>query len=142
MEGGEVMLLNEKLNQIKLNIITLYTKNKAETFFTQNMHKSLDKETLYTLCLPSFMKNVEDRDRNDHILISIFLYQNKKFINLFKNNMMNVNEKLDSKFYDSLHFISSNIAYTKFNGNRLLMRYGEEGKKFYLLLKGDVSIIS
>ena len=141
MEGGEVMVLNEKLNQIKLNIVTLYTKNKAETFFTQNMHKSLDKETLYTLCLPSFMKNVEDRDRNDHILISIFLYQNKKFINLFKNNMMNVNEKLDSKFYDSLHFISSNIAYTKFNGNRLLMRYGEEGKKFYLLLKGDVSIL-
>jgi len=141
MEGGEVDQQNEKLNQIKLNIITLYTKNKAEKFFEQNMHKSLDRETLYNICLPSFMRNVEERDRNDYILISIFLYQNKKFIDLFKINMMNVNEKLDSKFYDSLYFISSNISYTKFNGNRLLMRYGEEGKKFYLLLKGDVSIL-
>ena len=141
MEDGQVDQQIEKLDQIKLNIITLYTKNKAEKFFEQNMHKSLDKETLYKICLPSFMRNIEERDKNDFILISIFLYQNKKFIDLFKNNMMNVNEKLDSKFYDSLYFISSNISYSKFNGNRLLMRYGEEGKKFYLLLKGDVSIL-
>ena len=55
--------------------------------------------------------------------------------------MMNLHEKLDNKFFDSLRYISSNIMYTKFNNNRLLMRYGEEGKKFYLLLKGDVAIL-
>ena len=47
----------------------------------------------------SFMKNVEKRDRTDYILISIFLYQIKKFIDLFKHNLMNINEKLDSKFF-------------------------------------------
>ena len=31
--------------------------------------------------------------------------------------------------------------YSKFNSNRLLMRFGEEGKKFYLLLKGEVAIL-
>ena len=130
-----------KLNQIKANLILQFTKNKAEKFFNQKMYNNVDRDTLFIICLPSFMKSLEERDRNDHILISIFLYQIKKFIDLFKHNMMNLNEKLDSKFFDSLRFISSNIMYSKFNSNRLLMRYGEEGKKFYLSLLGDVAIL-
>ena len=130
-----------KLNQIKNNLISQYNKNKNkyEQFYNENYN--IDNETLFTICLPSFIKNVEARDRNDHILISYFLYQIKKFINLFKDNMKNVNEKLDVKFFDSLRYISGNIRYSKFNSNRLLMRFGEEGKKFYLLLKGDVAIL-
>ena len=132
---------NIKLNQMRVNLILQFNKNKAEKFFNQNMYSNVDIDTLFIFCLPSFMKNVEERDKNDQILISIFLYQQKRFINLFKHNMMNLNEKLDSKFYDSLRFISSNIMYSKFNNNRLLMRYGEEGKKFYLLLQGEVAIL-
>ena len=130
-----------KLNQIRANLILSFTKNKAEKFFNQKMYNNVDRDTLFILCLPCFMKSLEERDRNDYIMISIFLYQIKKFIDLFKHNMLNLNEKLDSKFFDSLRFISSNIMYTKFNSNRLLMRYGEEGKKFYLSLKGDVAIL-
>ena len=143
MDEVEVGDINRKvkLNQIKSNLILQFTKNKAEKFFNQKMYNNVDRDTLFILCLPCFMKNVEKRDRTDYILISIFLYQIKKFIDLFKHNLMNINEKLDSKFFDSLRFISSNIVYTKFNSNRLLMRYGEEGKKFYLSLKGDVAIL-
>ena len=141
MDDELISKQNSKLHQIKSNLLLQFTKNKAEKFFNQNMYNIIDKDTLYIICMPSFLKSVEERDRNDHILISIYLYQINKFINLFKINMMNVNEKLDSKFFDSLHFISTNIVYTKFSSNRLLMRYGEEGKKFYLLLKGDVSIL-
>ena len=141
MEEKENMDRKVKLNQIRANLILQYNKNRAEKFFNQNMYNNVDKETLFVLCLPCFMKSIEERDKNDQILISIFLYQMKKFINLFKHNMMNLHEKLDNKFFDSLRYISSNIMYTKFNNNRLLMRYGEEGKKFYLLLKGDVAIL-
>ena len=119
-----------KLNQIKSNLIFQFNKMKVDKFYNEN--NNIDNETLFTICLSSFIKNIEERDRNDQILISLFLYQIKKFINLFKDNMMNVNEKLDIKFFDSLRFISSNIIYSKFNSNRLLMRFGEEGKKFYL----------
>lgn len=129
-----------KLNQIKNNLIYQYNKNKVDRFFSQN-NNNIDTETLFTISLPSFIKSVEERDKNDIILISILLYQIKKFINLFKDNMMNINEKLDIKFFDSLRYISSNIMYSKFNNNRLLMRFGEEGKKFYLLLKGEVAIL-
>ena len=128
-----------KLSQIKSNLIYQYHKNKIEKFYNDN--NNIDNETLFTICLPSFIKNVEERDKTDQIILSVFLYQIKKFINLFKDNMMDVNEKLDIKFYDSLRFISSNIMYSKFSNNRLLMRYGEEGKKFYLLLRGDVAIL-
>ena len=143
MDESEIVEVNRKvkLNQIKTNLILQFNKNKAEKFFNQKMYTNVDRETLFILCLPCFMKNVEKRDRTDYILISIFLYQIKKFIDLFRHNLMNINEKLDSKFFDSLKFISSNIMYTKFNSNRLLMRYGEEGKKFYLSLKGDVAIL-
>ena len=130
-----------KLNQTKANLILQFTKNRAEKFFNQKMYNNVDRDTLFKICLPCFMKNVEERDRNDKILISIFLYQIKRFIDLFKHDMMNLNEKLDNKFFDSLRFISSNIVYSKFNSNRLLMRYGEEGKKYYLSLKGDVAIL-
>ena len=127
-----------KLNLLKSNLISEFNKTKPDKFYNENYN--IDNETLLTICMPSIIKNVENRDRNDQILISIYLYQIKKFINLFKDNMMNLNEKLDIKFYDSLRYISSNIMYSKFNNNRLLMRYGEEGKKFYILLKGDVAI--
>ena len=128
-----------KLNQIKSNLISQFNRTKPDKFYNEN--NNVDGETLLTICMPSFIKNVENRDRNDQILISIFLYQIKKFIKLFKDNMMNINEKLDIKFFDSLRFISSNIMYSKFSNNRLLMRFGEEGKKFYLLLKGEVAIL-
>ena len=128
-----------KLNQIKSNLISQFNRTKPDKFYNEN--NNIDGETLLTICMPSFIKNVENRDRNDQILISIFLYQIKKFIKLFKDNMMNINEKLDIKFFDSLRFISSNIMYSKFSNNRLLMRFGEEGKKFYLLLKGEVAIL-
>ena len=141
MEDFDGMDRQVKLNQTKANLILQFTKNRAEKFFNQKMYNNVDRDTLFKICLPCFMKNVEERDRNDKILISIFLYQIKRFIDLFKHDMMNLNEKLDNKFFDSLRFISSNIVYSKFNSNRLLMRYGEEGKKFYLSLKGDVAIL-
>ena len=142
MEEKEIETDREyRLNQIKMNLINQFNENGPEKFFDQNMYSNVDKDTLFLFCLPSFMKNIEERDKDDLILISIFLYQQKRFINLFKNNMMDLNEKLDTKFYDSLTYISSNIMYSKFNSNRLLMRYGEEGNKFYLLLQGEVAIL-
>ena len=129
-----------KLTQIKNNLIIQFNKSKVDVFFMQSSN-SIDNETLFTICLPSLIKNIEERDINDQILIAILLYQIKKFINLYKDNMMNVNEKLDIKFFDSLRYISANIIYSKFNNNRLLMRFGEEGRKFYLLLKGEVAIL-
>ena len=69
-----------KLNQIRANLILSFTKNKAEKFFNQKMYNNVDRDTLFILCLPCFMKSLEERDRNDYIMISIFLYQIKKFI--------------------------------------------------------------
>ena len=131
-----------KMIQIRNNLIKEFNQNKFDISYNERDNNNIDNETLFSICLPSFIKNVDERDKNDQILISIFLFQIKNFIKLFKDNMVNSNEKLDViKFYDSLKYISSNIMYSKFNSNRLLMRFGEEGKKFYLLLKGEVAIL-
>jgi len=131
-----------KMIQIKNNLIKEFNQNQFDISYNQRDNNNIDEETLFSICLPSFIKNIDERDKNDQILISIFLFQMKNFIKLFKDNMVNISEKLDViKFYDSLKYISSNIMYSKFNSNRLLMRFGEEGKKFYLLLKGEVAIL-
>lgn len=131
-----------KMIQIRNNLIKEFNQNQFDISYNERDNSNIDNETLFSICLPSFIKNVDERDKNDQILITIFLFQIKNFIKLFKDNMVNVNEKLDvKKFYDSLKYISSNIMYSKFNSNRLLMRFGEEGKKFYLLLKGEVAIL-
>lgn len=131
-----------KMIQMRNNLIKEFNQNKYDISFSERDNNNIDNETLFSICLPSFIKNVDVRDKNDIILISIFLFQIKNFIKLYKDNMVTSNEKLDViKFYDSLKYISSNIMHSKFNSNRLLMRFGEEGKKFYLLLKGEVAIL-
>ena len=131
-----------KMIQMRNNLIKEFNQNKYNISYNERNSNNIDNETLFSICLPSFIKNVDERDKNDQILITIFLFQIKNFIKLYKDNMVNSNEKLDViKFYDSLKYISTNIMYSKFNSNRLLMRFGEEGKKFYLLLKGEVAIL-
>ena len=100
--------------------------------------KSLDKEDLLKLSLPSFIKPQKEKDIKDIILISIYLVQMKKFMKLFGDDLSTIK---DNGFYEQLKKIAEKIIYQKFNKDRLVIRYGEEGNKFYLLLKGEVHVI-
>ncbi len=99
---------------------------------------TIDKDELFKLSLPSFFKSSKEKEIKDIILISLYLVQMKKFMKLFGDNTLTIK---DSGFYDQLKKIASTIIYQKFNKNRIVMRYGEEGYKFFLLLKGEVQII-
>ena len=92
-----------KMIQIKNNLIKEFNQNQLDISYNQRDNNNIDEETLFSICLPSFIKNIDERDKNDQILISIFLFQMKNFIKLFKDNMVNISEKLDViKFYDTL----------------------------------------
>ena len=101
-------------------------------------NKTLDKEQLFKLSLPSFKKKINQKEMRDITLISLYLIQMKKFMKLFGDDFTT---NKDINYQEQLKKISSTIIYEKFNRNRVVVKFGDEGKKFFLILKGEVQII-
>jgi len=99
---------------------------------------TLDKDELFKLSLPSFLKNIKQKDIKDITIISLYLVQMKKFMKLFGEDFTSVK---DTFYFEQLKRISSTIIYEKFNKNRIVVKFGDEGKKFFLILKGEVQVI-
>jgi CRP-like cAMP-binding protein len=98
----------------------------------------LDQMELFKISLPSFLKPVKLRDIRDISLISLYLVQMKKFMKIFGDNFTSIK---DSGYFEQLKKISSTIIYEKFNKNRIIVKHGDEGKKFFLILKGEVQVL-
>ena len=135
----------EKLESIRQDII-LDSKNLENDSFFQK--KFGNRETLFYIALPSFKKSL--KDETDKKLISLYLSQMQKFIDLLKkvsltnnNNNTNTNEKngMGDEFYELINNVSAHMLYHYFPANRVLMRYGDEGENFYILLNGTITII-
>ena len=124
-----------KISGLRKNLIRQSNQLIEDSLKEKN---TLDKDELLQLSLPSFLKTSKQKDIKDLILISLYLAQMKKFMKLFGDDLKVTK---DNGFYEQLKRISSTIIYQKYNKNRLVIRYGEEGSKFFLLLKGEVQII-
>ena len=100
-----------------------------------------DRETLFRICLPSFKKLL--REKTEVKFISLYLYNLKKFLNLLKSNSEDKinSQKKNDNYLKLLKYVSENINYESYYSNRLIMRYGDKGDKYYIILHGLVSII-
>ena len=98
----------------------------------------IDKDEIFKISLPSFLKPEKNRDVKDIALISLYLSQMKKFMKLFSDDFNSVE---DPFHFEQLKRISNTIIYNKFEKNRIVVKFGEEGKKFFLILKGEVQVI-
>lgn len=144
LNSNESNISKENFENIKQNII-LDSKNLENDSFFQK--KFGNRETLFYIALPSFKKIL--KNEIDKKLISLYLSQMKKFLDLLKkvtstNNNLTLNEKSgsrDDSFYELINNVSAHMLYHYFPSNRILMRYGDEGEKFYILLNGTVTII-
>jgi hypothetical protein len=89
------------------------------------------------------------REKADIKFISLYLYNLKKFMTLLKNineeNSNNTTQKQNQNQNDKslklLKYVSEHISLEPFSAKRLVMRYGELGSKFYIILHGVVSIL-
>ena len=128
---------------IRVKIINSFNLNE-EVFLKKYF---CDRETLFMVCLPSFKKLV--REKADIKFISLYLSNLKKFITLLKsinednnnNNTLKHNNDENDKYFRLLRYVSEHIIYEKYASKRLIMRYGDIGDKFYIILHGLVSII-
>ena len=125
---SKMTTLRKNLVRQSQQLIDDTLKNKA----------SLDKDELFKLSLPSFLKNIKQKDIKDITIISLYLVQMKKFMKLFGEDFTSVK---DTFYFEQLKRISSTIIYDKFSKNRIVVKFGDEGKKFFLILKGEVQVI-
>ena len=132
-------LVEESLERKKVNGLRKNLIRKSNQLIEDTLKEkySLDKEELLKLSLPSFLKSSKQKEIKDIVLISLYLVQMKKFMKLFGDD---VTTNKDNGFFEQLKKIATTIIYQKYNNNRLVIRYGEEGSKFFLLLKGEVQI--
>ena len=124
-----------KYTSMRKNLISQSQQLIDDTLKNQS---TLDKEELLKVCLPSFLKPTKQKDTKDITMISLYLVQMKKFMKLFGDNFTSIK---DTGYYEQLKKISSTIIYDKFNKNRIVVKFGDEGKKFFLILKGEVQVI-
>ena len=135
--------LGERNLSIRLTIINsfnLYDEALYKKYFC-------DRETLFLVCLPSFKKIT--REKHDIKFISLYLSNLKKLTELLKsinednNNNNSVKQNFDekNKYFKLLRYVSENINYEKYSARKLVMKYGERGDKFYIILHGLVSIL-
>lgn len=138
--------LGERNLLIRVKIINSF--NLAEEVFLKKYF--CDRETLFLICLPSFKKLL--REKSDIKFISLYLSNLKKFITLLKNinedsnnnnnnnTIKQTNEEKD-KYLKILRYVSEHIIYEKFSSKRIIMRYGDIGDKYFIILHGIVSIL-
>ena len=141
--SNSIINLNEREILTRIRIINSFKLNE-EAFLKKYF---CDRDSLFNICLPSFKKLVKEKP--DIKFISLYLSNLKKFINLLKNinednsnnttQKQNLNQK--DKFIKLIKYVSENITYEHFSAKRLVMRYGEPGSKFYIILNGFVSIL-
>jgi CRP-like cAMP-binding protein len=78
--------------------------------------------------------NKEIRNGNDCKIIADYLLTLKEFSQLIKDSH-------SENYKDLIRKISNVLKYEKLNKDELLFRQGDRGDKFYIILKGSVSIL-
>ena len=132
----------EKIESIKQKIIINSRQLENDSFFKKNFG---NRETLFYVSLSSFKSLT--KNETDIKLISLYLLQMKKFVELLKkvNSTNNIDQgeknTTGDDFYDLMNNVSAHILYNYYPEKRILVRYGVEGEKFYILLNGTVAII-
>ena len=143
VKRNSIMGLNERDIMTRIRIINSFKLNE-EAFLKKYF---CDRDSLFNICLPSFKKLL--REKADIKFISLYLANLKKFISLLKNinedNTNNTTQKQNisqkDKYLKLLKYVSEHVLYEYFAPKRLVLRYGELGSKYYIILHGVVSIL-
>ena len=142
MENRNRKHISEKEKEDLLNSLNvLFADNPSSFGYKYDIEMILkdlgirDDEFFY-LVLENFSK--KERDNDDLILISSYLFFMQEFIKLLKAKE---SHKKELKLLDYLLNLSSSIFYVQIPKNEILMKFGDKGDKAYINLNGDVDVI-
>ena len=125
-----------KQSKIRQNILNHFPEMREDIIKKRSI---LSNDTLFSISLPSFIKQPKEKTINDILIISLYLITMKKFLKLFDEDETTImkNDKLNERF----KIIILNLIYKKVYKNKLLFKFGDKGNQFYLILKGDVQVL-
>ena len=123
--------LSLKQNDIKtINILTEMLKEKDD----------LSKETIFqqpeTFTIIKMILTKYQKDKNDVYILSHYLKTLKNFMNSILQG-----QQEDFDYMPLLNKISLDLKSEKKKKNTFMMRVGDIGKKFYVIISGSVSIL-
>ena len=110
-----------------------------------------DSSDISILSLPSLLENIlyilskPIRNSNDIFILKLYLTHLKEIKMLFFNGkdaeFLSKNPTQTTQCDDLLSRVSTHIKYEKHPKNKVLMRFGDKGDKYYIILSGSVSIL-
>ena len=110
---------------LRIQKIISYLENKGN-----NINGILD-ENLFEIT--AFILNKTHRNENELKILESYLHSLKKFVSLLDVEKDELNLLLRK--------ISIYIKGEKFQSGKMVFRFGDKGTKFYLILKGSVSVM-
>ena len=111
---------------LRIQKIISYLENKGN-----NINGILD-ENLFEIT--AFILNKTQRNENELKILESYLHSLKKFVSLLG---VNKEEELNPL----LRNISIHLKGEKFQSGKMVFRFGDKGTKFYLILKGSISVM-
>ena len=142
--NASIVEMTDKNILIKNRIIADTSVLPDDQFFNK---KYCDRETLFSICLQSLEKSSTEKRKLDVKLVSKYLTEMDKFIELIKNekdsekNYNDTERTNKQNYFIMLKYVSNNLIYEYHPMNRLIMKYGDEGDKFYIILSGTVAVL-
>ena len=123
--------LSLKQNDIKtINVLTEMLKEKDD----------LSKETIFqqpeTFTIIKMILTKYQKDKNDVYILSHYLKTLKNFMNSILQG-----QHEDFDYMPLLNKISLDLKSEEYEKNTFMMRVGDIGKKFYVIISGSVSIL-
>ena len=142
MENSHKKYISQKEKEDLLNSLnSLFADNPSNYGYKYDIDMTLKSLGIkdyeyFSQVIESFSK--KERNNDDLLLISSYLFFMQEFIKLLKARESYKNEL---KLLDYLLNLSSSIYYTQIQKNEILMKYGDKGDKAYINLNGDVDVI-
>ena len=134
IQGENKIIKNEKIIS---KVTDILTKPSSQLGYEVDIKTALEEvgmslEEFFQICLLSLEKVA--RTKEETRLIYAYLFFMKDFTSMIK-------KQDEVHFYEYLQIIATHLNYEKLERNRVLMRYGDKGKKAYIILNGNIDIL-
>ena len=113
-------------------IISKLSHLKSESF--SKVAFDIDIDEYFEICKKSLSTPPSKKTNQDIFLICGFFLYLKGFLSMLSQNNSN-------NTYEVMRIIAGSLEYEKWQSNRMIMRNGEKGNKFYIILQGNVDIL-
>ena len=133
IEGNIALMVNEiKSNQKKQNENKRREEDNDIPLEQRQKNYNLLKLDEMAYKTINFILNKTKRSKEEILIISVYLSTIQKFLNIVNKS---------KNYQNLLNNLSSSLKSEKKPKNSIIMRFGDKGKKCYILLQGHVSIL-